>query len=282
MALYPNGRHLTRSPGRHFGPGPGLGVVPRLSDGARLGRFTALADTASTPDGYGLRALVPPLTAGGMSALVRVAQVDGAASLLQGAPMEGSASVASLLSSAGLSLVAGLSGTASVLTLTGEGLVLSLTVGLDGSASWALSGTAALALIVPFEGAGSVAQVTGTADLRGILSMVGEWTPYTELSPESLARSVWDAVAAQYNDAGTMGAKLNTASSGGVDLNALAQAVWEYATRTLTAGAALTAEQVASAVLAAAQTTPIHADTKKMNGATLTGNGTAGDLWRGA
>lgn len=33
------------------------------------------------------------------------------------------------------------------------------------------------------------------------------------------------------------GAKLNTASSGGVDLNALAQAVWEYATRTLTAGA---------------------------------------------
>jgi len=282
MALYPNGRYLTRSPGRHFGPGPGLGVVPRLSDGARLGRFTAIADTASTPDGYGLRALVPPLTAGGMSALVRVAQVDGAASLLQGAPMEGSASVASLLSSAGLSLVVGLSGTASVLTLTGEGLVLSLTVGLDGSASWALSGTAALALIVPFEGAGSVAQVTGTADLRGILSMVGEWTPYTELSPESLARSVWDAVAAQYNDAGTMGAKLNTASSGGVDLNALAQAVWEYATRTLTAGAALTAEQVASAVLAAAQTTPIHADTKKMNGATLTGNGTAGDLWRGA
>jgi 50S ribosomal subunit-associated GTPase HflX len=57
-----------------------------------------------------------------MSALVRVAQVDGAASLLQGAPMEGSASVASLLSSAGLSLVVGLSGTASVLTLTGEGL----------------------------------------------------------------------------------------------------------------------------------------------------------------
>ena len=33
-----------------------------------------------------------------------------------------------------------------------------------------------------------------------------------------------------------MGAKLNTASSGGVDMNALAQAVWEYATRTLTSG----------------------------------------------
>lgn len=195
MALYPNGRYLTSSPGRHFGPGPGLGVVPRLSDGARLGRFTAIADTASTPDGYGLRALVPPLTAGGMSALVRVAQVDGVASLLQGAPMEGSASVVDLSApDAGLSLVVGLSGSASVLAVTGDGAVLSLTVGLDGSASWSFSGAAALALIVPFEGAGSVAQVTGTADLRGLLSMAGEWTPYTELSPESLALAVLAAL----------------------------------------------------------------------------------------
>ena len=45
--------------------------------------------------------------------------------------------------------------------------------------------------------------------------MQGEWTPYTELSPENLARAVWDALATQFNDAGTMGNKLNTASSGG-------------------------------------------------------------------
>lgn len=38
----------------------------------------------------------------------------------------------------------------------------------------------------------------------------------------------------------------------------------------------------ASAILAAAQTTPIHADTRKMNGATVIGNGSAGDKWRGA
>jgi hypothetical protein len=55
--------------------------------------------------------------------------------------------------------------------------------------------------------------------------MAGEWTPFTELSPENLAREVWNAVAATYNAAGTMGAKLNTASSGGVDLSALADAV---------------------------------------------------------
>jgi hypothetical protein len=34
-----------------------------------------------------------------------------------------------------------------------------------------------------------------------------------------------------------MGAKLNTASSGGVDMNALAQAVWEYGMRSLTESA---------------------------------------------
>ena len=42
-----------------------------------------------------------------------------------------------------------------------------------------------------------------------------------------------------------------------------------------------TAEDIATAVLAAAQATPIHADTKKMNGATVLGIGTSGDKWRG-
>ena len=38
---------------------------------------------------------------------------------------------------------------------------------------------------------------------------------------------------------------------------------------------------IAAAVLAAAQATPIHADAKLMNGATIQGNGSAGNLWRG-
>ena len=55
--------------------------------------------------------------------------------------------------------------------------------------------------------------------------MQGEWTPYTELSPENLARAVWDALATQFNETGTMGSKLNTASSGGVDMGAMVDAV---------------------------------------------------------
>ena len=43
--------------------------------------------------------------------------------------------------------------------------------------------------------------------------MSAELTPFTTLSPENLAASVWNAVAASYNTSGTMGEKLNDAGS---------------------------------------------------------------------
>lgn len=48
-----------------------------------------------------------------------------------------------------------------------------------------------------------------------------------------------------------------------------------------TGGSGATAEEIAAAILAAAQVTPIYADTRKMNGATMYGNGTESDKWRG-
>jgi len=47
-------------------------------------------------------------------------------------------------------------------------------------------------------------------------------------------------------------------------------------------GGGATPEQIAAAILALAQTQPIHADARKMNGTTIQGNGSAGNLWRGA
>jgi hypothetical protein len=46
-------------------------------------------------------------------------------------------------------------------------------------------------------------------------SLNADITSLSELSPESLASSVWRALASQFNDAGTMGAKLNSASAAG-------------------------------------------------------------------
>ena len=46
-------------------------------------------------------------------------------------------------------------------------------------------------------------------------------------------------------------------------------------------GTGPTAAEIAAAILAAAQITPIYADTRKMNGATVLGDGTSGNKWRG-
>jgi hypothetical protein len=65
-------------------------------------------------------------------------------------------------------------------------------------------------MIVPVAGSG-VLSVSGTADLKGLLAMSGESSSFTELSPESLARAVWSAVATANDEPGTMGEKLNDA-----------------------------------------------------------------------
>jgi len=41
----------------------------------------------------------------------------------------------------------------------------------------------------------------------------------------------------------------------------------------------MTPEQIAAAILAAAQATPIHSDIKKVNSVTVDGSGTSGDPW---
>ena len=86
--------------------------------------------------------------------------------------------------------------------------------------------------------------------------MVGTTDVATELTADSLAAAMWLALAADYNDAGTMGNKLNTASSGGVDMDALAQAI-----------------------LAAAQITPIHTDIRRVLGDPVGGDGTEANPW---
>lgn len=226
MALWPNGRHMTRSSYKGYGVAPGLDASIKANSD-RMNRFLSLNPTASTPDGYGVKTFLPPVTAGSMSTQQRVASASGDSYLLAGGPMAGSGSI-SMTVEGGMSLVVGMSANTVMASLTGNGMVLKLTIGLNGEGSWSLTGTPNLAMIVPFDGSGAVASLTGTSDLRGRLSMEGEWTPFTELSPEGLAAAVWNSLLSQYQDDGTAGKALSLASSGGVDLNALAQAVWQY------------------------------------------------------
>ena len=238
MALWPNGRHMTRSTYKGFGVAPGLDAcIKGLGD--RMNRFINVnhLKTASTPDGYDIKAVVPTITAGSMaSASAKILTLENQnAYLLSGGPMQGTESITFTVPDASLSMIVSMSANTVIVSLTGNWNDLKLTVGLAGDFSMTVTGTNSLSMIVPFEGSGTIS-LTGTSNLKGLLSLSGEFTPFTELSPENLARAVWEALAAEYNDAGTMGSKLNTASSGGVDMNALAQAVWEYTTRTLTSG----------------------------------------------
>ena len=287
MATYPNNYRT----GVGFLPNyTFFGIIPYYSYNAELGTGAGsrlntqigtdgngFKRTSSAPDGYGMKAPFPPVKAGGISAWNGpVVQLSMTGALLQGGPMEGTADI-TFSQSGALSMVVSMAGTAAVVTLTGDNMVLRMTVGLNGTGAFQLTGTNNLALIVPFEGIGSVVTMgVGSTDLRELLSLSGEWTPFTELSPEGLANAVWSSLVSQYQDDGTMGKALSTASSGGVDINALAAAVWAYATRDMPA---TERDAVAAAVIAAAQATPIDANIKEVNDTTIDGAGTAGDPW---
>ena len=254
--LFPNGQRVFCYPGRHMAGALAASGAMHYGGlrGARLNGTANFAKTASVPEGYAPKgAHVLPIKAGGMAGL-GYSTHTASGNMLQGGPMEGAGSIAFTSADASLSLMISMAGTATISWTTAAGQ-LALTMGMDGTGAFAITGTAGLSMIVPFDGTGTFA-LAGTADLRGNLSMSGEWTPHTELSPENLARTVWEAVAAQYTQAGTMGSKLNSASSGGVDLNALAQAVWEYAVR--------------------------NVNVTHMNAAPVVGTGAANDSWRGA
>lgn len=128
-------------------------------------------------------------------------------------------------------------------TLTSNlALVVALAASLLGQASVSAAMTGKIEMAASLAGSGDitgslklistiVADLTGggslVSNLRGTANMEADITPFTTLSPENLAASVWNALASQFNDVGTMGNKLNSAASGGVDYGALADAVWD-------------------------------------------------------
>lgn len=73
--------------------------------------------------------------------------------------------------------------------------------------------TAAMGLIAWCQASMTQDNDMSTSNLRGTLSMAANIVSYGELTPEGLRDAVWNAVAASFNTAGTMGEKLNDAGS---------------------------------------------------------------------
>lgn len=77
-----------------------------------------------------------------------------------------------------------------------------------------------------------VAALQGSGDLDATIAAFGDMSidivvTGTGLTTSNVGQAVWDALATVNNNTGTMGEKLNLAGSGGVDYDALKDAIWQ-------------------------------------------------------
>lgn len=280
MALYNKGYRLGNSPFKS-----GLGALTTIYNGQgslfRGGPTTSSMRSSAwlfgEYHGYPTGNLHPkcwmlPQKAGAMS-MRTVGQGAFAAGLMPSYPMS-----IDMTGSGDLEATAGLV-VSMLLAMSGTG---TLTANIYGYMNMSCDLEGSGDMTADMEGIASMAiALLGTGDLEATIAAYGNMeidivVTGTGLTTANVGGAVWNALAASFNESGTMGNKLNTAGSGGVDLDALAAAVWAYATRSMTA---TEREAAAAEVLAAAQTTPIHADIRKVNNTAVDGSGTELDPW---
>ena len=229
----------------------GLGAISSV-EWRKNGSMRAIHTSPSSPKlwgmptGYGQNGWMLPRVAGYVVWFSEV-NLDWTGNAVLGVNGDGEISIV-VSGTASLSLVASGTGSCSIsLSLGGD--IVGAIYG-SGSSNISLTWTGTLWAVAISSGSCDIT-LSAEAELYGLWHMTGTMSPFTELSPQWLAQAVWNALATENNNDWTMWAKLNTASSGWVDLNALAQAVWEYWVRSLTVSGWLTteqAEQLANAV----------------------------------
>lgn len=246
MALIGNRSVLLKSPGRFLS-----GTVASIErsnfsrPGQMANRFQAMSRVAGgLPSGH----LAPsswslPRTAGALAARNTIIGTGAAGATAQSgqnldATLTGAGGITSGVLGLIVSIAASIAGSGGVSSATTQALA-TITATLAGTGSVSATAAGLASLQASLTGAGSV-----TANNTALMQIAASIRGYGDLTPEGIRDTVWTALLAQYQDDGTAGKALATASSGGVDLNALAAAVWAYASRTLTGAAtALTPEQ---------------------------------------
>jgi len=257
--LYPNGQRVFCSMPRAIAGA--LAASGSMAygglNGARLNRYvsgTYSQIVGAIPSGYGGRAWLLAVEAGGLAGRTSIA-VDATGSGTMGLPASGSASITFTVADAAGELIVSGSGAASFAVSVADALA---TASINGSGAASFTVTAAPAQLGALADGAGIASftVTGTLIPYAIGHMEGSTEDASVLTTQSIATAVWSALAAVSNDAGTMGAKLNTASSGGVDYAALADAV-----------------------VAALEAATIPVNTVQIKGQTISGSGSPSDPW---
>jgi len=219
MALLGNYSVLNKGPifqigGNTIAQSPGNWENP----GRNRNRFTALSPFCATPNGY-----VPPYC-------FVIAQKSGGMATYTTINGEGSITAANL--AAGINLVATLAGDGTISSATGALVVSAVatilssgtissanlsgkleaiaTLAGTGSVTAAIGALASLLATLPGTGTISNALMTAIGSMSGDIQVNSTAT----ITNESLATAVWNSLAADFNDAGTMGELLNGAGGG--------------------------------------------------------------------
>lgn len=282
MALHGNRSVLNKSPGRFLNAGVAIMRSSFNKHGMQRNAFEQFSPKAATPYGHlSPSAWVLPKTAGGMSSF-NAAQLALAASgaAVGGITTTGESSLTIAFNTPDAQLISSGEGSASV-TISTNNPLLTASIGGTGSttitistnvpilgAEASLQGAASITVSVanatafplndtsPLRDASATFTVSGSLTPYAIGHMVGSTVDNSVLTADSITAAVWNAILADFNENGTAGKALDSAGSGGVDIEALA-----------------------AAILAAAQITPIHADTRRIRGQNLTGDGSEANPW---
>lgn len=247
-----------------FGGGAGALAIeragaasPALAMGFNVGAATVFSG-ASVANIHGIpsgtpRGWVLPVKGGAIKSYRLVdAAVNGAALGELGYPAAGSVTITLDAAAVG-GIIVGATGTATI-AIDGQAAIAG-TINGTGQATITLDAAAVIGAIASLTGQATIT-VDGQSTIMGLGYMTGSTIETAELTPASIAAAVWNAMLASHQTAGSAGKALSTASTGGVDLNALA-----------------------AAVVAALEATTIPVDVAKVNGSAIDGAGTEGDPW---
>lgn len=221
MALIGNGVRYAGNPGRTSLGGASVYSVCRWA-GSNGGSIRNILDVSSAswrdmgiPEGYAApSAWMLPQTDGGLASRGEIAgdgEVSGAAlfsSVPLSAALAGTGAITDAAAAVVIQLAAALAGTGA---MSADAVAtLNLSASLAGSGD--LEGS--LGLIAGLAGA-LTGSGTVSANLKGYANLEADITPFTELSPQTLAAAVWNALAAELSSPGTMGEKVNAAGTAG-------------------------------------------------------------------
>ena len=216
MALKQNTTLLAQLPLRQIGGSTGT-FRAMWRRGDRMNQSVGQGITsqlAGVPSGHlAPSAWVLPYRPGAMSAFTAcvVTLTPGTLNLAAGINLDGTSTVTFTVGPSDGQLVVSAVGSTSITFSTAANLAGALSA--QGATSFSFTvPSATLGAIVDAQGSAPITwSLSATPRATGSLS--GDITPFTELSPQSLANAVWSALANAYTGAGTMGELLNSAGS---------------------------------------------------------------------